>query len=336
MRRERALSILASSALLAGCSTTEIQTGAMRIAMVSDLGGLGDHSYNDSAYAGLLAARRELGVRIGILQSRSAADYQPNITLFASKGYDEIVSVGYDQAPDLLEVSQRFPQRRFAIIDSVVDAPNITSVTFESAQGSFLAGALAALVSSTKTVGFLGGVDIELIREFEVGFTAGARQVDPAMRVLVKYVGSFDDVATGNELAALLYEQGADIVYAAAGKAGLGAMQEVRNRKNAYVIGVDADQDALVPGRVLTSVMKRIDNSILLLARLTAERKQRPQRLALGLREGGVGLTDFRYTRHIVTPHVMATLQRITADVIAKRIEVPRTRAALATFKHTT
>lgn len=332
MQRGRALSLLASGALLAGCAGGDAGTGLVRVAMVSDLGGLGDHSYNDSAYAGLLEAHQKLGIHIAILQSRSAADYQPNLTLFASKGYDEIVSVGYDQAPDLLEVSQRFPQRRFAIIDSVLDAPNITSVTFESAQGSFLAGALAARVSVTKTIGFLGGIDIALIREFEVGFTAGARQADPSVRVLVKYIGDFNDVATGNELAALLYEQGADIVYAAAGKAGLGAIQEVRQRRNAYVIGVDSDQDGLVPGKILTSVMKRIDNSIFLLATLAAQHRPRPARLALGLKAGGVGLTDFRYTRAIVTPAVIAYLHRLTVAISAGRIVVPATRTGLATF----
>jgi basic membrane protein A len=301
--------------------------------MVSDLGGLGDHSYNDSAYAGLLAARDRLGVAVAVLQSRSAADYQPNLIVFASKGYDEIFSIGYDQAPDLLEVATLFPGRRFAIIDAVVDAPNITSVTFKSAEGSFLAGALAAMVTATKTIGFLGGVDIALIREFEVGFTAGAREVDPGVRVLVKYIGDFNDVPTGNELAALLYNQGADIIYAAAGKAGLGAIEEVRKRSDVYAIGVDSDQDGLVPGKILTSVLKRIDNSVLLLARLTAQHRPRPPRLALGLKEGGVGLTDFRYTRDVVTPARIARLDRITAAVIDGSIVVPATRDQLAAFK---
>ena len=301
--------------------------------MVSDLGGLGDHSYNDSAYAGLIAARDRLGVAVSVLQPRSAADYQPNLIVFASKGYDEIFSVGYDQAPDLLEVSRLFPERRFAIIDSVVDAPNITSVTFKSAEGSFLAGALAAMVTTTGAIGFLGGVDIELIREFEVGYTAGAHEIDPNVRVLVKYVGDFNDLPTGNELAALLYNQGADIVYAAAGKAGLGAIEEVRRRRGVYVIGVDSDQDGLAPGKILTSVLKRIDNSVLLLARLTKLRRPRPQRLALGLKEGGVGLTGFRYTRNVVTPAMIARIDRITAAVIDGRIAVPATRDELAAFR---
>lgn len=331
MQRSRWLSLVAP-ALLAGCAVNAATEHRIRIAMVSDLGGLGDHSYNDSAYAGMLAARDVLGVAVALLQSRSAADYQPNLTFFASKGYDEIFSVGYDQSPDLQEVCQRFPERRFAIIDTVLEAPNVTSVTFKSAEGSFLAGALAAMVTRTKAIGFLGGIDIELIRRFEIGFAAGARMIDPSVRVLEKYIGSFDDVATGNELAALLYEQGADIVYAAAGKAGLGAMQEVRRRRGAYVIGVDSDQDAIVPGKVLTSVLKRIDNSVLLLATLTSQHRPRPPLLALGLKEGGVGLTDFQYTRNVVTAPIRERLAHFTRAVIDGGIAVPSTRAALANF----
>jgi basic membrane protein A len=335
MLTRRALMAAAASALVAGCAPAVRDSRSVRIGMVSDLGGLGDHSYNDSAYAGLLASRDQLHVAIAILQSRSAADYQPNLTLFASKGYDQIFSVGYDQAPDLVEVAQRFPNRRFAIIDSVVDQPNVTSVTFKSAEGSFLAGALGALVSKTNTLGFLGGVDIALIREFEVGYIAGAHTVNPAVRVLSKYVGDFNDVATGKELSALMYGQGADIVYAAAGKAGLGTLQEVRERPDAYAIGVDQDQDALIPGKILTSVLKRIDNSVLLLAQLTARHLPRPAHLALGLKERGVGLTDFRYSKAVITPAIVARLNRLSADVIAGRIAVPATRAALAAYVRT-
>jgi basic membrane protein A len=327
-----AFTALAAGDLLAGCARAASGPQPIRIGMVSDLGGLGDHSYNDSAYAGLLAARARLHVEIAVLQSRSAADYQPNLMVFASKAYDEIFAIGYDQAPDLAEVAARFATRHFAIVDAVLDAPNVTSITFKSAEASFLAGALAAMVTRTKTIGFLGGVDVPIIREFEVGYAAGARAVDPAVRVLVKYIGDFNDVAAGSELAALLYGAGADIVYAAAGKAGLGAIQEVRSRSGVFAIGVDADQDGLAPGKILTSVIKRIDNSVVLLASLTVERRPRPPMLALGLKERGVGLTDFQYTRNVVTAAMIERLDRLTHAVAAGRIVVPATRAALAAF----
>jgi basic membrane protein A len=178
----------------------------------------------------------------------------------------------------------------------------------------------------------LGGADVPIIQTFEAGFSAGARQIDPSVRVLVKYVGSFDDVAAGKELASILYNDHADVVYTAAGKAGLGAIQEVHHRDHAYVIGVDSDQDAIVPGKILTSVLKRIDVSVFRLCVLAADHRPRPERLVLGLREGAVGLTDFRYTRDVVTPPMRAQLDRIKAAIVSGAIVAPSTRGQLASF----
>jgi basic membrane protein A len=307
--------------------------GRVQIGFATDAGGLGDHSFSDSANAGLQQAVRRFGVRGVVLQARSAADYQPNLTTLADHRFDLIIAGGYDQADDLTEVAARFPDRRFAIIDSVVDAPNVTSMTFKSEEGSFLAGALAALQSKTKTIGFLGGIDVPLIRIFEVGYAAGAREVDPSVRVLVKYVGDFNDVSTGNELAGIMFNQGADIVYAAAGKAGLGAIQQVRNRPDAYAIGVDSDQDDLAPGKILTSVLKRVDRSVYLLSERTVHHRPLPRVFAVGLADGGVGLTTFRYTRRLIAPATFATLDRIRAAVIDGRLRVPKTREELASFR---
>jgi basic membrane protein A len=316
----------------AGCSR-DAHDGRVQIGFATDAGGLGDHSFADSANAGLQEAVRRFGVRGVVLQSRSAAEYQPNLMTLANHDFDLIIAGGYDQADDLIEVAGRFPQRHFAIIDSVVDEPNVTSMTFKSEEGSFLAGALAAMQSKTKIIGFLGGIDVPLIRIFEVGYTAGAREVDPSVRVLVKYVGDFNDVATGNELSAIMFNQGADIVYAAAGKAGLGVIQQVRARPGAYAIGVDSDQDALAPGKILTSVLKRIDRSVFLLCERTVHRRPLPRVFAVGLADGGVGLTNFRYTRKLIARSTFARLDRIRTAVIDGRIHVPKTRAELAGFR---
>jgi basic membrane protein A len=323
---------LCGALALAGCATHTHDRG-VRLGMVADLGGLGDHSYNDAAWAGMIAARDRLGARVSILQSRTSANYQPSMMVYAANGYDQIFCIGYDEAYDLSEVAGRFPDSHFAIIDSVVDRPNVTSVTFRSNEGSFLGGALAAMVSRTRTIGFLGGIDIPIIREFEVGFTAGAREIDPSITVLTKFVGDFDDVPTGAELSSLLFAQNADIVFAAAGKAGLGTMQQVRGRSNVYAIGVDSDQDALVPGKVLTSVLKRVDVSVFRIAELAVAHRPRPHILSLGLREDGVGLTTFRYTRSIVTPAMVATLDHLKRAVVSGRIVVPETREQLAAFR---
>ncbi len=298
-------------------------SSGIRVGLVTSIGGLGDHSYNDSAYAGLLEAHRELGVGIAVMQSRSAADYQPNLLTFANLGFDEIIGNSYDMAEDLSEIAGLFPHRRFAMIDSVVDAPNVTSVLFRSEQGSFLAGALAAMVTRTKTVGYLGGVDSAQIESFRAGYLAGVRAVDPSVNVLIKYVGTWDDVPAAKEIAGTMYGQGADIIYAVAGKDTLGVIDQARGRTGAYVIGVDVNQDDIAPGKVLTSVLKRIDRAVFTLSADAVAHRAPPALLILGLREGGVSLTDFRYSRAIVTAPVIARLDALRAKIISGAIVVP-------------
>ena len=334
-RRRDALFALAAvpmSAAMPGCARGKATSGTVRIGMVTDVGGLGDRSFNDSAYRGLVRAKDELHVDTTVLQSRSAADYQPNLTLLANKEYDEIFAIGFLMAKDVDEVADRYAARHFSIIDAVVDRPNVTSVTFKEEEGSLLAGALAAMTTKTKTIAFLGGIDIPLLRKFEAGFAAGAREIDPSVKTLVKYVGSFDDVASGKEIAGVLFDQGADVVYVAAGKAGLGAIDQVKSRAGAYVIGVDSNQDAIAPGKILTSMVKRVDVGVFRVCQQSAAHKPRPQHLVLGLKEGGVGLTDFRYTRDVVTAPKIATLERLRALMISGRLVAPSTREELASF----
>jgi basic membrane protein A len=324
---------LGSVLALTACSGEARPHTGTTLGMVTDLGGLGDHSYNDAAWAGMVEAHDRLGARIAVLQSRSSANYQPSMMVFAAHGYDQVFCIGYDVAHDLTEVAERFPGIHFAIIDAVVDEPNVTSVTFKSNEASFLAGALAAMVSRTRTIGFLGGIDIPIIWGFEVGFAAGARQIDPRVGVLVKYVGDFADVPAGAELTSLLFGADADIVFAAAGKAGLGMVRQLRQRRGVYGIGVDIDQDDLVPGRILTSVLKRIDVSVFRIAELAVARRPRPRVAALGLKEDGVGLTDFTYTRDVVTAEMIAELDRLRRSIVAGTIVVPVNRDELAAFR---
>jgi len=303
--------------------------------MVTDVGGLGDRSFNDSAYAGMQRAARDFRGFIEVLQSRSAADYQPNLTALSNGRYDAIFAIGFLMNEDLAAVAGLHPKQRYAIIDAVVDRPNVTSVTFKEQDGSFLAGALAAMVSRTHDIAFLGGMDIPLLRKFEAGFIAGAREIDPRTVVRVKYVGSFDDVAAGKELANILYDSGSDIIFAAAGRAGLGAMDAVKDRSGDYVIGVDSNQDALVPGKVLTSMIKRVDVAVYRVA--VAARRHAPLggHLVLGLRDDGIALSDFRYTRAVVRPQMRKRLEAIRAAIVDSRIVVPFTREGLATFTPT-
>lgn len=329
---------VAFSTWTAGCSHPKsvAEGGNVRLAMVTDTGGLGDRSFNDGAYRGLLAAKKALHADIAVLQSRSAADYQPNLTVLATKAYDEIYAIGFLMARDTDEVATRFPKRHFTIIDAVVAQPNVASVTFREQEGSFLAGAAAAMASKTKTIAFLGGIDIPLLRKFEVGFAAGAHQIDPSVNVLVKYVGSFDDVAAGKEIAGVLFDQHADVIYTAAGKAGLGAIEQLKTKTNAYVIGVDSNQDALLPGKILTSMIKRVDIGVLTTAKQAAANHPPSGHLELGLKDNAVGLTDFAYTRKALTPAQFELLAKLRAAIVAGKIVPPSTREAYATFKRVT
>jgi basic membrane protein A len=319
----------------AGCGRPRslAEGGNVRLAMVTDTGGLGDRSFNDGAYHGLLLAKQALHADIAVLQSRSAADYQPNLTVLANKEYDEIFAIGFLMARDVDEVASRFPMRNFAIVDAVVDQPNVASVTFREQEGSFLAGAAAAMATETKTIGFIGGIDIPLLRKFEAGYAAGARQIDPAVRVLVKYVGSFDDAAAGKEIAGVLLDQRADVIYIAAGKAGLGGIEAVKDRPGAYAIGVDVDQDGLVPGKILTSMIKRVDVAVLALSREAAAGTTPHGHTELGLKDGAIGLSAFTYTRNVLTPAQFRELDRLRAAVIDGSIRPPSTRDELAAFK---
>jgi basic membrane protein A len=336
------LALLAAQAACSKPSTTSAPDGEatspggkapLKLAMVTDVGGLGDKSFNDSAYAGLQEAKARLGADVQVLQSKSAADYQPNLTVLADEDEDEIFAVGFLMSKDLDQVADTYPRRHFAIIDATSTKPNITSATFREQDGSFLAGALAAMVTKTKTIGFLGGTDIPLLRKFEAGYTAGAHEVDPNVKVLVKYVGSFEDVASGKELAGVMYDGGADIIYVAAGKSGLGAIDETRARSNVYAIGVDSDQDALAPGKILTSMVKHVDVAVFKIAEEAQALKLPSGNVEFGLADGGVGLTDFKYTKDAIGAANIARVAKLRAAIIAGKIVPPQTREALATFK---
>jgi basic membrane protein A len=337
MRRAIAKATLVTvvAAALAACAAADTTSdpSKVRVAMVSDLGGLGDRSFNDSAYAGLRAAKHDFGDEIAVLQSTSGAEYKTNLHDLAAAGYDEIIAIGFLMQQDITDAARVYPNKHFAIIDAVVDAPNVASVTFREEQGSFLAGAAAALASKTHHLAFIGGVDIPLLRKFEVGFTAGAREIDPSVKVDVRYVGSFDDEGAGKRLGAGLYDAGADVIFVAAGRANLGAIEAVKARPGKFVIGVDSDEDGIAPGRVLTSMLKHVDKAVIALASQVTKTSAPTGHVVLGLKQDGVGLTDFRYTRSTMTPPRRARIKAIAAAIVAGTIVPPTTREELAAFR---
>ncbi|HEY5096026.1 MAG TPA: BMP family ABC transporter substrate-binding protein [Candidatus Eremiobacteraceae bacterium] len=335
----RHLLALAAAVLLAGCSSggsgagSQSGTPARKFAMVTDVGGLGDKSFNDSANRGLQIAQKQFGAQVTVLQSRAVTDYEPNLSTLAEQGNGLIFAIGFLMHDSLNDVAPRFPNTHFAIVDSVVDQPNVTSITFKEEESSFLAGVIAGLTTKKATVAFLGGIESPLIEKFQAGFAAGVVSVNPRVAVLVKYTGSFDDVATGKEYASVLYDQGADIIYVAAGKCGLGAIDEARSRPAGdYIIGVDSDQDALAPGKVLTSALKHVDNAVLALAKDAVRGTIPGGTLVFGLKDGGVGLTEMKYSKQLLPKGALATEAAYEKLIVSGKLVIPSTLAQLKTF----
>ena len=312
------------------------QKKAVRIGIVLSVGGRGDQSFNDSAYTGLMQAKKLFrNVQVRFSEPRENAAARQDLENFAQQGYDLIIGVGFLMGRALKEVALKYPKLKFAIIDSVVSLPNVTSLVFQEHEGSYLAGVLAALATKTNVVGFLGGMSIPLIRKFEAGFTQGVYDTKKGVRVLSGYLGAspkaFHDPAGGHKLATTQFGQGADILFHASGSSGLGAIKAARewNRqhpqieKRRYIIGVDGNQDGLAKGSVLTSMVKRVDVSVfesiknLLLGRLEGRLYR------FGLAEDGVGVTDCRYSLKRLPANFKTILQQKKSAIILGTITVP-------------
>jgi basic membrane protein A len=304
----------------------------VHIGFVAGANGFGDRGANDAARAALVQCNRETAVSAETAVPESDTDAEAKLVLFATEKFDTIIAIGYEIAPALQAAARRFEAAHFVLIDALAAQPNVQSITFDEAQGAFLAGALAARVSRTHHIAFIGGADVPLLVRSEAGFTAGAREIDPHVDVTVRYLHSFEDEAAAQTAARAELANGADILFVVAGPAGRGAFAAVVQQPHAYAIGADTDQDAIAPGKVLTSVVKHIDTAVLRVCRQTVAGKVETGNSVLGVAGGGIGLTDFRYTRAIIGAATIARVDAIAAALSAGRIRAPATRAALARF----
>ncbi len=234
-----------------------------KIGLILGTGGLGDKSFNDIAYAGAVRARDELGITFSYAEPKAISEYEGFQTNYAKSGeYALIVCIGFDQADALNKTAQAYPDQNFVIVDMVVDLPNVASLTFKANEGSFLTGVVAGMFTATSKVGFVGGMDIPLIRDFYVGYKAGVEWANPSATVLDPvFVGSWGDPTKGKELAVSLFGLGADSVFAAAGKSGLGALEAAHEGTNKLGYGVDSCQDYLYP-EIVASATKRVDVAV--------------------------------------------------------------------------
>lgn len=292
-----------------------------RIGLIFGEGGLGDQSFNDAAYRGLMQAQKELGVDVIYVEPADIAEMEEHQRSYADLGLDLVIVIGFIHQSALTEVSADYPHIKFAIVDDQVDNPNVTSLLFREHEGSFLVGVVAGMMTKTNTVGFVGGMEVPLIRKFEVGFEEGVKWANPNAQVLVNYAGAFDDPGRGRELAISQYERGADIVYHAAGGTGSGVIDAAASH-GFYAIGVDSDQDYMAPGRVLTSMVKRVDMAVYEVIKAAVEGTLEGGVWTFGVEDGGVGTSEFTYTKDIIPQEVFDKVEEARQKIISGEIVV--------------
>jgi len=293
---KRAFTLIITAALLLAVMAIPSFSKEYKIAIVFDIGGLGDKSFNDSAYLGLQRVAKELGAKTKYAESRTPSDYEPNLAAFAKEGYDMVWGIGFLMADAIEKVSAQYPNTKFGIIDNSWDDawykahPNVMSVMYKENEGSFLMGVLAAMTTKSKVIGFIGGMEFPVIWRFEAGFKAGVEAVDKSIKLLRNYAGSFNDPAAGKAIAVSMIRQKADVIYHASGGTGIGMFEAANETKNVWVIGVDSDQFDLSPKWTLSSMIKRVDNGVFMGTKNLIDGKFKAGVTNLGLKEAGVGM----------------------------------------------
>ena len=300
--------------------------GEFKVALILDRGGKDDKSFNSSAYAGAMEAKTKLGVFVKYVEATDDNAFEPLIRAFAQREFDLIVGIGFAQKEAIAKIARQFPKRHFAIIDAQVDAPNVSSLLFEEHEGAFLVGAIAAMTSKTGKIGFVGGMDIPLIRRFAMGYEAGAKRENPRIIVIANYVGltseAWNNPPKGKELAVSQYDAGADIIFAAAGASGLGVFDAAEEKKK-FAIGVDANQNWTKPGLILTSMLKRVDQAVYSAIEEAKAGKFAGGAKRFGLANKGIDYAVDEFNSKILTDPVRQRAEAIKADIIAGKIEVP-------------
>ncbi len=270
-------------------------------------------------------ARRDLPIVLRDAEPGDPASLEPAMRAFAERGYDLVIGIGFAQTPIVEEVARDYPKIDFAIVDGVSSLANVASLVFKEQEGAYLVGMIAAAESKTGVLGFVGGMDIPLIHRFATGYEEGARAVDPRVRVIENYVGvtegAWNDPGKGKELALAQVGKGADVLFAAAGNSGLGAFDAAEER-GVYVIGVDSDQNWVKPGRVLTSMVKRVDNAVYQIVRERVAGRFQGGVHVYGLDNDGIGYAMDRYNRGLIPAAVLARVEAAKRQIIAGKIHV--------------
>lgn len=339
-----ALGVLASLHLallfIEPAGATRVASGeGVDVGIVFDVGGRGDKSFNDGAFVGAERAMRDLGARVRFIEPGEGSDREAGLRLLAAEGMDLVIGVGFIFSDDLTLLAREYPNVKFAGVDYAVaidsagrpvqPPPNLAALKFREEEGSFLVGALAAIVGGSKKLGFVGGMDFPLIHKFEMGYRAGVQSVCPDCTVIAQYAGvtpdAFKNPGRGQELALSQYQQGVNVIFHASGSTGLGVFEAAR-RLGKLAIGVDADQYGEAPGFILTSMVKGVDEAVFGAIRQVKDGTFRGGIFELGLREKGVNFIDDANNRALIPDTARVRVEALRQEIIAGRITVPSTK----------
>ena len=315
------------------CVAASASAADPKLGIVYDAGGKFDKSFNQSASEGAMRFKKE--TNIGYIEAQASSDTQAEQILrtLARKNLDMIASIGFAQQAAVQKVAKDFPKVRFVLIDGVAQGPNIESITFKEEEGSYLTGVAAAMASKSKKIGFIGGVDIPLIRTFACGYAQGAKAVNPKVEVTSNMVGTsaqaWNDPAKGGELARSQFDRGVDVVFAVAGGSGLGTLQTAKE-KGKLAIGVDSNQNGLYPGSILTSMVKHVDVAVYDAFMEMKNGTWKAGVASKGLKEGGVDWALDANNRKLITPEIEKRVMGARKDIIDGKVKVIDIRTGAA------
>lgn len=309
---------------------------ASKVLVLTDAAGLGDKGFNDVCWQGVQRAKSDFGLEAQFIQSREQADYEANIAL-AAQSSDIVITLGYLFVDALKNTAPQFPATRFIHIEGDIPGENIASFDFRSEEGGFLAGLVAGLFSKSRTVGAVSGMDIPPVEAYLSGFKAGIKTAEKArggtVEAIIASAGSFNDPIKGKSLARTLIDKGADVLFRVAGNTGVGVMKAVKESEAVYLIGEDLDQDGEIPGRVLTSTLKRMDVAVYGALREIVEGKFHAGHRWLGVPDGAIDITDMPYTRELFDPKDMERIQRARSLLKEGKISIPKRCSDVVAFQ---
>lgn len=319
-----AMATVVSASLLVGCSgnNESASDDKITVAMITDVAGVNDQSFNQSAWEGLQRAEKELGIEVKYLESKQDSDYATNIETLVDEDVDLILGVGMKLADAIKEGSELYPDQNFVLVDEEIDASNVKNILFKAEESAYLAGLIAGKTTKTNNVGFIGGMELPVIDTFKYGYMAGVKAANPDAKVQAQYANSFTDQAKGKAIANQMYTNGADIVFTCGGDVGTGAI-EAAKENNKYAIGVDRDQSDLAPENVLTSAIKRVDAGVFETVKSYVNGTfEGGTTTTYGLEENAVGVPDT--TKNLVSQDILDLVEETITKLKNKEITVPK------------